>query len=143
MRPIKFRGKVLKDKQTGDNNLNWFYGDLVRELKTKKTFILDLVKDKRFLAKAKEKEAIDNTVRWFNNLPLYQLSNKDTRDCVNTMRYMIERSMSGETLNKKYMIENAYNMIQKFKEHQSQYSEEMNTYLHYCNAIKEALEGKE
>ncbi len=41
MKEIKFRGKIIKKEQQG-NELDWIYGDLVRELKTGKTFILDL-----------------------------------------------------------------------------------------------------
>jgi len=41
MREIKFRG-FIKNSNEKYKELNWFYGDLVRELKTGKTFIIDL-----------------------------------------------------------------------------------------------------
>jgi uncharacterized phage protein (TIGR01671 family) len=40
MREIKFRGKV-KEGQRGDS-FDWVYGDLIREIITGRTFILDL-----------------------------------------------------------------------------------------------------
>jgi len=41
MREIKFRGKIV-GSNTGYYEQDWMFGDLVRELKTNKTFIMDL-----------------------------------------------------------------------------------------------------
>ena len=42
MREIKFRGKIKQDTITGKYEFDWFFGDLVREADTGKTFIVDL-----------------------------------------------------------------------------------------------------
>ncbi len=69
MREIKFRGKI-KGNHLGHYELDWFFGDLVRELSTGKVFVLDIAHTKGGEAKFNQlgMEVIPETVGQFTGL---------------------------------------------------------------------------
>lgn len=118
--------------------------------------VQELVKDERFLAKGKEKDSIDNTVRWVSSLldnlqlsvdeqadcsiPLYYGNRSDISKYFAVVEYLIDHSLSGQTLNRQYMNDKAKELIEGFKLESPEYDQRRQAYTHYCEAIDGLLE---